>query len=89
MRQNAKEQERHIKDVQRQVTQLVAERDTLRQEIQGARAELKTALAVREQLELRLRAANALESLPQASRKPKKSVSKRAKKGRSLQHQNA
>jgi predicted nucleic acid-binding Zn-ribbon protein len=89
VRQNAKEQERHIKDVQRQVTQLVAERDTLRQELQGARAELKTALAVREQLDLRLRAANALESTPQATRKPKKSVSKRAKKGRSLQHQDA
>jgi hypothetical protein len=48
-----------------------------------------TALAVREQLELRLRTANALESTPQAARKPKKSASKRAKKGRSLQHQDA
>jgi predicted nucleic acid-binding Zn-ribbon protein len=89
VRQNAKEQERHIKDVQRQVTQLAAERDTLRQEIQGAHAELKTANAVREQLELRLRAAHALESPPQATRMREKSVSKRAKKGRSLQRQDA
>ena len=88
MRQTAKEQERHIKDTQRQVTQLAAERNTLREELQGARAELKTALAVREQLELRLRAANVRE-LPQASRKPTKSVSRRAKKGRSLPHQDA
>jgi hypothetical protein len=89
VRQNAKEQERHIKDVQRQVTQLAAERDTLRQEIQGTHAELKTANAVREQLELRLRAAHALELPPQATRMRKKSVSKRAKKGRSLQCQDA
>ena len=89
VRQNAKEQERHIKDFERQVKQLLSERDTLREEIQGARAELKTAIAVREQLELRLRAANTHESPPQAARGPKKSVSKRAKKGRSLPHQDA
>ncbi len=89
VRQNAKEQERHIKDFERQVKQLLSERDTLREEIQGARAELKTAIAVREQLELRLRAANTHESPPQAARRPKKSVSKRAKRGRSLQHQDA
>jgi hypothetical protein len=52
VRQNAKEQERHLKDFQRQVTQLLADRNALRQEIQGARAHLKTAIAVREQLEL-------------------------------------
>ena len=42
-----------------------------------------------EQLELRLRAAHALELPPQATRMRKKSVSKRAKKGRSLQCQDA
>ena len=90
VRQNAKEQERHIKDFKRQVTQLQSERDTLRQEIQEARAELKTATAVREQLELRLRTANAAQVPPRVARKPKKSVSKRTQKPvRSLKPQDA
>jgi chromosome segregation ATPase len=78
VRQNAKEQERHLKDFQRQVTQLLADRNALRQEIQGARAHLKTAIAVREQLELRLRDPNSAQSPPSVARKLKKSVSKRA-----------
>jgi chromosome segregation ATPase len=80
VRQHAKEQDRHIKDFQRQVTQLLSERYTLRQENQGARAELKAATAVREQLELRLRAANAAQVPPRGARKPKKSASTRTQK---------
>jgi hypothetical protein len=41
VRQNAKEQERHLRDFQRQVTRLQSERDTLRQEMQGVRADLE------------------------------------------------
>lgn len=89
LRQTAKEQERHLKDFERQVTQLRSERDTLRQETQGARAELNTALAVREQLEMRLRV-NAAQASPPVARKLKKSVAKRAKRrGRSLQSKDA
>ena len=89
LRQTAKEQERHLKDFERQVTQLRSERDTLRQETQGARAELKTANAVREQLEMRLRV-NAAQASPPVARKLKKSVAKRAKRrGRSLQSKDA
>ena len=80
VRQSAKEQERHLKDLTRHVTQLQSERDTLRQELQGVRSELKTATAVREQLDMRLRTANAAQSPPRVVRKPKKSVSKRTKK---------
>ncbi len=86
VRQSAKEQERHLKDLTREVTQLQSERDTLRQELQGVRSELKTATAVREQLEMRLRTANTAQSPPRVVRKRKKSVSKRTKKPvRSLQ----
>lgn len=86
VRQSAKEQERHLKDLTRQVTQLQSERDTLRQELQGVRSELKTATAVREQLEMRLRTAKASLLPPRVVRKPKESVSKRTKKSvRSLQ----
>lgn len=82
----AKEQERHLKDLTRQVTQLQSERDTVRQDLQGVRSELKTATAVREQLEMRLRTAKASPLPPRAVRKAKKSVPRRTKKPvRSLQ----
>lgn len=80
VRQHAKEQEQQIKDFKREVTQLKSVRDTLREEIQGARADIKTATAVREQLEMRLRTANAAQVPPRVARKPKKSVSRRTQK---------
>jgi hypothetical protein len=90
VRQNAKEQDQQIKDFKREVTQLKSVRDTLREEIQGARADLKTAAAVREQLEMRLRVANAPPSLRKRTRKPKKTVSTRPQKPvRSLKPKNA
>jgi predicted nucleic acid-binding Zn-ribbon protein len=80
VRQHAKEQEQQIKDFKREVTHLKSVRDTLREEIQGARADIKTAAAVREQLEMRLRTANAAQVPQRAARKPKKSVSTRTQK---------
>jgi hypothetical protein len=80
---------RHIKDFKREVTQLKSVRDTLREEIQGARADLKTAAAVREQLEMRLRTANAAHVPPRGTRKPKKSVSTRTQKPVRSQPKNA
>ncbi len=53
-RQHAKSQERQLKDLQGQSSDLRRQQDVLAQELLSARAELKTALAVREQLEARL-----------------------------------
>lgn len=52
----AKEHERKVKEVRAQISRLQTERDHLRHELGETRAELKTARAVREQLEERLRA---------------------------------
>ena len=51
----AKEHERIVKELRAQISSLQTERDHLRHEVVETRAELKTALAVREQLEKRLR----------------------------------
>lgn len=52
----AKEHQNQVKEIRRRVDALQEERDRLRQDLLEARAECKTALAVREQLEERLRA---------------------------------
>ena len=54
-RETAKEHEQQSKELRRRVETLMSERDGLRQEVLAGRAELKTAAAVREQLEDRLR----------------------------------
>jgi hypothetical protein len=51
-----KQHEQQTKELHRRIEGLMSERDQLRQDLLGARAELKTAAAVREQLEERLRA---------------------------------
>jgi chromosome segregation ATPase len=56
-RQQAKDQDRQIKELQGQIGDLRRQHDPLRQELLSARADLKTASAVREQLEARLREA--------------------------------
>jgi chromosome segregation ATPase len=50
-----KDQERQVKELRAQVTALHSERDHLREQLVDARSELKTASAVREQLDERLR----------------------------------
>jgi len=70
-KESAKEAERQMKDLRNRVELLQTERDHLRQERLEARAELKTASAVREQLEARLRAlANPVGRAP-GTRRPK------------------
>jgi chromosome segregation ATPase len=56
-RQVAKEHEQQTRDLRRRFEALTSECDGLRQNLLEARADLKTAAAVREQLEARLRAA--------------------------------
>jgi chromosome segregation ATPase len=54
-RQSAKERERQIKELQGLAAQLHTERNRLKQELTEVRSDLKTAAAVRQQLEARLR----------------------------------
>jgi chromosome segregation ATPase len=62
----AKEYQAQVKELRRRVDALQAERDELRENLLEARADLKTATAVREQLEARLHA-NPTASTPKAS----------------------
>jgi len=79
-RQSAKEQDRQAKELRSQVGRLHSEGDQLRQHLTETRSELKTATAVREQLEERLRAAARIsdrallktKSKPKGSGKPRR-----------------
>ena len=63
-KETAKEHQSQIKEFRRRVETLQAERDGLRENLLEARAELKTATAVREQMEERLRAKSDRSSAP-------------------------
>lgn len=77
------EHERQIKELRGQTDHLQAERDQLRQQLQESRSEIKTAVAVREQLEERLRAWTRISQTETSSTKSKpKSSSKRRRLGR-------
>lgn len=57
MKDGAREHEREIKELRRRLEATTTEREALRESLIDTRAELKTAGAVREQLEERVRAA--------------------------------
>jgi chromosome segregation ATPase len=65
-KETAKEHLNQVKELRRRAEALQDERDELRQNLLQARADLKTAIAVREQLEARLRASS--EKVSKASR---------------------
>ena len=66
----AKEHERQNKEFRERVGSLQKDRDQIHQELIGARSDLKTALAVREQLEERLRIMNGLSIRTSETGKP-------------------
>jgi chromosome segregation ATPase len=72
-RQSAKEQGRQAKELRGQIGRLRSEGDQLRQQLTETRSELKTATAVREQLEERLRAAARISDRALSKTKPKDS----------------
>ena len=73
----AKEYERQNKQIRDRVNSLQKDRDQLHQELTGARAELKTATAVREQLEAHLRGLTDLQSRnPSTARQHRKRLRK-------------
>ena len=69
VKEAAKEHEQQSRELRRRYEALASERDDLRHNLFEARADLKTAAAVREQLEERLRAATERASIAAATSK--------------------